>query len=171
MADPRSPDSTGLSGRARLGCTPARKAEMLESTQWLSTLEWKQLEALAAYFDAYELAAETEIFREGDAGAYMAVVVSGVVQLVKEDSRGREKVLGTISSGKTLGELALIDGSPRSARAIASGAVTLLVLTREKFEVLIKDRPSLGVELLLWLCRLTSQRLRQTSGKWVDAQE
>ena len=64
--------------------------------------------------------------------------------------------------------MSLIDGEPRSATAVAESNCVLLVLTRERLDQLATKAPGLAYKVLLLLARLISQRLRQTSGKFVE---
>jgi CRP-like cAMP-binding protein len=60
--------------------------------------------------------------------------------------------------------MALLDGQPRSATAVAAEDLVLLVFTRPELDKLVEAKPRLGVKLLWKLARFLSQRLRQTSG-------
>lgn len=99
------------------------------------------------------------IFTRGDAGDHMFAVLSGRIRLVLANSRGREIVLRTLGPGDILGEMALLDGEPRSADATAAEATTCLVLTRARFETVARQRPDVG----LALARHLSAHLRRTN--------
>ena len=70
------------------------------------------------------------IFLEGDAGDRAYVVENGEVAIVRTID-GRPNVLGTIGKGGMFGEMALIDGQPRMAAAIATKETTCFVITRD----------------------------------------
>ena len=98
----------------------------------------------------------------------MCIIVEGKVDIVKEDGRLKRKLIASVSAGKAFGEMSLIEGDMRSAAAMASEDSTLLVLTKENFELLLNDNCVLGTKLLLKISKLMSQRLRMTSGILVD---
>jgi CRP-like cAMP-binding protein len=104
------------------------------------------------------------VCREGDRDATLFIVVAGTARVVKEDASGREMALATLGPGHTLGEMALVDGSPRSATVVAAQDLVLLALTRPDLDRLAAERPQLAVKVLLKLAAFLSQRLRQTSG-------
>jgi CRP-like cAMP-binding protein len=100
------------------------------------------------------------VFRCGDPGTDgMLLVLDGVVRLHLSTASGREITLGLVGAGEPLGELALIDGGPRSADATALTPVTgLMIRTASAIEVFESD-PAAAVALL----RALAARLRRTT--------
>ena len=141
---------------------------MIETTQMFRDFEWHDIEALSGYMQAYEASDGTTLFREGEKGTYMCLIIEGKVDVYKEDHNDRKKIVATIGSGKTLGEMAIIDGEPRSATAIVAEPTTLTILTETNFLRIVSEKPTLATKILLKVARLLSQRLRQTSGQLVD---
>ncbi len=74
--------------------------------------------------------AKTAIFREGDPGDRAYVVEAGEVAIVRNVD-GKAQVIGTIGKGGMFGEMALIDGEPRMAAAIATRETTCFAITRD----------------------------------------
>ncbi|HCN87611.1 MAG TPA: hypothetical protein DIT28_00290, partial [Oxalobacteraceae bacterium] len=89
--------------------------EMIAETQLFSDADWNDINALAGYVQCYQVPAGTVVFNEGDAGDYMCLVVSGQIEILKEDSEGTRHRIVVIGRGKTVGEMSIIDGEPRSA--------------------------------------------------------
>lgn len=145
-----------------------RLCTMLEESQMFGDLEWPEIQTLASYVQAYRAAQGTTLFREGESGGYLCLIVEGRVDICKEDRAQENKTVATVGPGKTLGEMAMVDGEPRSATAIVAEPATLLVLTRENFTRLTREKPGLAAKVLLKVARLLSQRLRLTSGVLVD---
>lgn len=141
---------------------------MISTTQMFRDLEWHDIEILSGYMQAYEASAGTTLFREDEKGSYMCLIVKGKVDICKKDNNDVKKIVSTISSGKTLGEMAIIDGERRSATAIVIEPTTLAILTETNFLRIVAEKPALATQILLKIARLLSQRLRQTSGKLVD---
>lgn len=141
-----------------------RRGEQLERHQWLADLGWPELMTLASYVSPYKVPAGTAICREGDREIFLCLICDGVIDVVKKDSSGCDKVLTSISRGKTIGEMSLIDGEPRSATMIARSDATLLVLKQAGISELAEVHPRLYGKLAVKIARILSQRLRQTSG-------
>lgn len=167
-----SPPNNDLSDSLKLmGSGKAFQDEligMIETTQMFRDFEWRDIEALSGYMQAYEASGGTTLFREGDKGTYMCLIIKGKVDVYKEDHNNNRKVVAVIGSGKTLGEMAIIDGEPRSATAIVAEPAALTILTETNFLRIVSERPALAAKILLKVARLLSQRLRQTSGQLVD---
>jgi CRP/FNR family cyclic AMP-dependent transcriptional regulator len=83
------------------------------------------------------------VFREGDDGFVMYVVLEGAVKL-SVTGRSVEKVV----KGGVFGEMALIDSSPRSATAVAATDCTLVSVTAERFKSLIQETPGFALEIM-----------------------
>ena len=141
---------------------------LISTTQMFRDFEWHDIEALADYMQAYEANKGSTLFHEGDSGTYLCLIIKGTVDIYKEDHHSKEKIFATIGPGKTLGEMAIIDGEPRSATAHVAETTTLAILTKNNFLRIIHEKPGLATKILLKVARLLSQRLRQTSGQLVD---
>jgi CRP/FNR family cyclic AMP-dependent transcriptional regulator len=99
------------------------------------------------------------IFQKGDEGSSMMAVLRGRVRVSAVSADGREITLNVISPGEIFGEIALLDGKPRSADASAIEETTLLVVERKQFLPFLKQNDDLYLRLLAVLC----DRLRRTS--------
>lgn len=146
----------------------AKIASMLEEAQMLKDFEWAQIEALANYVQLYRAAPKTVLFREGDRGDFMCIVLEGKLEVHKEDNQRVDKTVSTVLPGRSLGEMTIVDGEPRSATAVVVQTSTLALLTQQNFKRIMEEKPALSAKLLLEIARLLSQRLRLTSGILVD---
>jgi CRP/FNR family transcriptional regulator, cyclic AMP receptor protein len=88
------------------------------------------------------------LFHEGDPGDSLFIVASGAVKVVVPSEDGDEAILATLRRGDFLGELALLDGAPRSAGAIALEATETLTLPRSRFSALVASEPAIRDALL-----------------------
>lgn len=95
------------------------------------------LERLAASMRARRFRRGEVIFHVGDPGDALFVIVSGDVKISLPSETGDEAILATLRPGDVFGELALLDGSPRSASATALGATEAVVLPRDRFRELL----------------------------------
>lgn len=160
-----------LNGLELLGAGSGFRDElctMLSESALFGDLPWADIEVLARYVQAYSAAADVVLFREGDPGSFLCLVVSGRVAIDKTDSQDEHKTVTLIGPGKALGEMAVIDGERRSAACITRVPSTLVLLTKEHFNRILAEHPGLAAQILLRLARLLSQRLRFTSGQLVD---
>ncbi len=99
----------------------------------------------------------TYIAREGDVGNELLVIVSGEVRVV---TGGRE--LARRRRGDYVGEMALLDGEPRSASLVAQGTVRALRIGRREFETILRERPETTHAMLLALTRRLRELTRAT---------
>jgi CRP-like cAMP-binding protein len=99
------------------------------------------------------------IFQKGDEGTSMMAVLSGRVRIGAVSAEGKEVTLNVINPGEVFGEIALLDGKPRSADAQATEETNLLVLERRVFLPFLAGNQDLVLRLLAVLC----DRLRKTS--------
>jgi CRP-like cAMP-binding protein len=94
------------------------------------------------------------IFKEGDAASELFVIQSGSVEI-----RHGNRLLDTLSGNNIFGEMALIDGAPRSATAVAATDVTLVPVTEKQFLFLVSQTPFFA----LMVMRVLARRLRATN--------
>lgn len=104
------------------------------------------------------------LFREGDEGDRLYVIVSGTVKLGRRAADGRENLLAVLGPAEMLGELSLFDPGPRTATATAVSPVVLAGLGPEELESWLTGRPEVARHLL----RALAQRLRRTNDAVAD---
>lgn len=99
------------------------------------------------------------IFQRGDPSGDMALLLSGRVRLAIGSAEGRELGIRHAVPGDLFGEIALLDGAPRTADAIAATPVEALALSRAGFLALMAEAPALAQAVIAYLCA----RLRETT--------
>ena len=104
-----------------------------------------------------EFAQSDLIFCEGDTGDALYVIASGRVQIYHDDASG-PIVIATLEPGEFFGEMALVDGQPRSASAVTLEQTKLLKYSPNAIRDLIEDRPGIAERII----QLLAQRLRRT---------
>jgi CRP/FNR family transcriptional regulator, cyclic AMP receptor protein len=101
------------------------------------------------------------LFYEEDPGSALYILQAGQVKIVRLAPDGEERILHLQGEGSCLGELSLIDGAPRSARAVALDRVEALVLYREPFLELLARHPAVALAVMTELAgmvrRLSAQ--------------
>jgi CRP-like cAMP-binding protein len=103
--------------------------------------------------DLQALPAGQVLFREGERGELMYVLMSGTADIIVHD-----RVVETAVAGAILGELAMIDDAARSATIIAKSDCKLLPIERKRFNFLIQQTPNFAV----FVMRVMADRLRVT---------
>lgn len=133
--------------------------------QKLSSLE---INFLASLSRERKLAPFQQIFREGEQGQEMYVLLEGKVMISKNIKGAGEEALAFLERGDYFGEMALIDNVPRSAdaKAHSSGAV-VLAIPREVLEGILDIHKISSLRLLKILCTLVAGRLRELDDKIV----
>lgn len=94
------------------------------------------------------------IFHQGDVGTALFIIRKGEVAIRLSSSDGRAVTLALLKRGEAFGELALLDGEPRSTDAVTREEAHLLSLHQEDFRRFLIDRPQVAMGLLAVLSRM-----------------
>ena len=138
--------------------------EILRNQSIFGELPRSVLERLAPYLRTRNVRRGTTIFAKGQAGTALMAVLSGSVRISVAAPSGRETVLNVIHEGEIFGEIALLDGHPRTADAVAVTDCELLVIERRDFVPFVRENPEVAVRLIEVLCA----RLRRTTQQIED---
>ncbi|WP_243359581.1 cyclic nucleotide-binding domain-containing protein [Fundidesulfovibrio terrae] len=144
--------------------------EMLDDSTWAKDFTENDVKGLCKYVRLARFPKGSIIFHEGDPDDSMAIILEGSIEITKRDTSPdhKPKCLVRIGPGRAFGELALIEGPPRSATAKALNDVSLLILTRKMYESLCAKDTELALKVTTNIARLMSFRLRNTSVKLVE---
>jgi len=137
---------------------PAELAAILPSDSVFAGENPEQLADLLSVGTIQTTRANDEILTQGDEGTSLIIVLDGVVRISMVTPNGREIILDYAESGSVLGEIAVLDGAPRTASAIAMWAGRILRISRGNFEKYIERHPKVAMRLL----REMARRLRET---------
>ena len=133
-------------------------ASILNEVEHLRELNPEEKAALAEKIDLLRYSTGQAIFNYGDPGHAMYIVRSGEVEIYVKNDQGEKIVLETSQPGDIFGEIALLDGGPRTAWADALGDVEVLRLDREHFEAYLRQCTPAALNLL----SVTARRLRKS---------
>jgi CRP/FNR family transcriptional regulator, cyclic AMP receptor protein len=122
--------------------------ESLATIPFFAGLDPDALERLASGMRSRRFRRGEVIFHVGDPGDALFVIVSGDVKISLPSETGEEAILATLRPGAVFGELALLDGAPRSASATALSATETVVLPRDRFRDLIATEAGVRDALL-----------------------
>ena len=127
-----------------------------------------ELTSLSRHMSYVHLQRGEFLFVEGDRGTFMGFVVRGVLEIMKKTETGENIVIARLTKGSSIGEMALIDKSTRSATVMAKQPTTMVTLTEKGFELLTTNSPTLGVKVIQKIARLLSLNMRRTSSRLAD---
>jgi CRP/FNR family cyclic AMP-dependent transcriptional regulator len=122
--------------------------EALSTIPFFAGLDRTALERVAAGMRTRRFRRGEVIFHIGDPGDALFVIVDGEVKISLPSETGDEAILATLGVGTVFGELALLDGAPRSASATAISATEIVVLPRDGFRELIATEAGVRDALL-----------------------
>jgi CRP/FNR family transcriptional regulator, cyclic AMP receptor protein len=125
---------------------------VLERTLLFRGLPPAALEQIARLSTRRTYQRDAVIFSQADPGDALFGVITGRVRVSASSAGGREVFLNIMEPGDTFGEIALLDGQPRTASASATTTSELLIVTREQFLALLAREPQLVDHLLRLLC-------------------
>jgi CRP/FNR family cyclic AMP-dependent transcriptional regulator len=140
-------------------------ASLLKKVALFEGLTQGQLAKVASIAQARKYDGSAYLFREGDVGQEMYIIVEGRVRISKDVPGIGEEALAILEKGQYFGEMAMIDESARSADAIAHTPCTVWVIEREKLDQLMFTDKDLAYVVLWTFVRTLSGRLRETSEK------
>jgi CRP/FNR family transcriptional regulator, cyclic AMP receptor protein len=140
------------------------KRAFLRGHPIFGALEPELLEQLSSYAIPRSVKRGTVIFARGDSGTSLFAICSGTVKISAPSAQGKGAVFNVISTGAIFGEIAVLDGLPRTADATALTDCELMVIERRDFVALLRERSDLALKLIEVLCR----RLRHTTEQLED---
>jgi CRP/FNR family transcriptional regulator, cyclic AMP receptor protein len=140
-------------------------ASILKKVPLFEGLTSTQLQKIAGIATERRFEGSAFIFKEGDLGQEMYVIVDGKVRISKQIPGAGEEALAILEKGQYFGEMAVIEDSPRSADAIAHIPCSLWVIGREKLDQVMFTDKDLAYVLLWTFVRTLSERLRETNEK------
>jgi len=126
-------------------------------------LDKVELRRLAGIAREVTLAPGAILFEQGEESDGLYIVIAGIVRIYLTADDGREATISLLEDGEMIGEIALLDGLPRSAGAAALTETRLLFIPHAPFIELLDGSPRLSRQIMLMLC----ERLR-AANKQVD---
>ncbi len=133
---------------------------LLRAIPLFSTLSDPELQAVLRSARQLHFPKDNVVFHEGDRGDSLLVMLSGRVKVLLSGDRGQELILSIMEPPSFLGEIALVDESPRSATAVTLTRTDVLAVTQEQFHELIGKHQPIALKIV-----------RQLAGSLRDATE
>lgn len=135
------------------------RREALRATEFFRVLTQDEQEAVLTRSLTQRFPRNAVIFRRGDQGSGMLVVLQGRVRISVLSPEGQEVSLGVLGPGEVVGEMALLDGGTRSADVCAVDECVVLTIQRSHFLPLLQGNANLCLRLIEVLCA----RLRRSN--------
>ena len=139
----------------------AEKARLLRRSFIFRDLDEQILGRLARLSQTHRVAADTLLFQQGEEGDALYGIAEGLVRIWVSGEAGKELTLALLEPGDVFGEVALLDGLPRSASADAVEDCLLVVVRREAFLPLLAAESGLARHVIELLC----ERLRESTDR------
>src|SRR5215475_6468792 len=130
--------------------------QTLRHVPLFESLDTGAADELCELLESLDCKAGTVLFRAGDEGDAMYIIEHGKVRICVRAKDGHEVTLTELHRGDFFGEMALLDGKPRSADARVSEDARFAVLSREHFRSFVGNNPNVGLEM----CTALANRLR-----------
>jgi CRP/FNR family cyclic AMP-dependent transcriptional regulator len=137
--------------------------DLLARVPLFEGLSQAQLKKVAEVCETEEVQRGAYVFREGEPGASMYVVVQGKVRISRQMPGMGEEALSILEPGSAFGEMAVVEEGVRSADAIAHESASLLRIGRDPLDQLLFTDKELAYSVLWALVRTLSGRLRETN--------
>jgi CRP/FNR family transcriptional regulator/CRP/FNR family cyclic AMP-dependent transcriptional regulator len=135
------------------------KADLLKNVCFFSGLSETELAYLAACLARRTFARGVIVFHRGSPGRTLYIIESGKIRIFVLSASGREISVNVYGPGEVFGELALLDGLPRSAGATAIERTTVLTLHRDDFLWHLERYPGMATSII----EVLSARVRYTT--------
>lgn len=139
--------------------------DQLAKIQLFSGLKPDALELIAKVAQEEAHARGEKIFRHGQVGDRLYLILDGKVRISREVPGMGEEALAVLGPGQAFGEMALLDESPRSADALVHERCRLLAISKDSFDDLLFLHKDLAYEVLWSVVRMLIGRLRETNDK------
>jgi len=141
--------------------------KLLPRLKVFNFLEEADYPVIQRYMFSYDYEKGAYFFKEGAHGGYMFFIVDGEVEIIKQLDTEKHTIT-TLSQGRSVGKMSLIDGRPRSATARAKSALKLIASKREDFNKLNEEQPVIANKVLMDIASLLSYSLCETNKRFTE---
>ncbi len=138
-------------------------APLLLTPDALVTLSLEDAKTVAGYMTVSQLEPQTVVFRANQTDAasdYMLLVLEGEILIETLSSGDSTVVVNVLGKGHLIGEMSVLDGTPRSATCTAQTEVEVALLTRVHLERIIDEHPTIAARFLMAIAKRLADRVR-----------
>jgi CRP/FNR family transcriptional regulator, cyclic AMP receptor protein len=143
---------------------PTGKLKILSANPLFKNFEPSIIDRILSRAVIRKIKKGTVLFRKGDIGSTLYAVCAGSVRISVPSEQGQDAIFNVIPSGELFGEIALLDGGPRTADAVAVEDSELMIIDRRDFIPMVRENPDVAMKLIELVCA----RLRRTSEQVED---
>jgi CRP-like cAMP-binding protein len=135
----------------------------LRANRFFVDFSEREITELLRVCDVHAFKPGETVLREKDVSRDVFVVLAGTVRIGKALYAGDEKEFGSLGPGEFFGEMAFLDGGPRSANVSCVEESTVLRIDRNSFEKLAARRPGIGYKVTMKIACALAERLRASN--------
>ncbi len=135
------------------------KENILAGVSLFANLEPKFIRGIAQICTERSFKAGDILIKQGEQGIGLFIIMSGKVRIEKSDAGGKQVELATNGPGEILGEMAVLDGAPRTATVTAVEPTDCLILASWEFNSFLKAHPEVAIDIL----PIVVKRFRETN--------
>jgi CRP-like cAMP-binding protein len=146
----------------------AETFDAIRGSVMLQGMNDRDFSCLAEFCEDRQMAEGTTVFIENMPGESLFLIRQGKIRISRMFAEGDEKTLAVLGPMDIFGEMAVIDGLPRSATARVAENAELISLKKKDYEALCKSNPELALKLIMNIVRLFSRRIRETTDEYRD---
>ena len=140
---------------------PGIHVGMLRHVPLFAVLDEKQLAALASVMSRKSAPKNRTIIKAGDPTDSLYIVIAGRIKVQMADDEGKEVILSVLGPGDFVGEMGLLDESPRAATVVTIESSEFITVSKDDFNALLKDNYEMAVVIMRGLVK----RLREADRK------
>lgn len=137
------------------------KILLLKEIEIFSGLSAAELAAIASITKELDYDSQRTIIKQNDVGETVFLIIEGQVDVIMEQTGGKEVIIDHIASGGSFGEMALIDNSPRSATIRTTAPSRFLILHKQEFKETVMEYPRIALQI----CSVLSRTIRHLHRK------
>lgn len=127
--------------------------ELLKRSELFKELDDDALATLGRFATKKTMLKKTLVMSVGDTSSALYLIKSGKVDVLITNDDGREMILSTLHAGDHFGELALLDGEPRSVNVMTQDKCEFIIIHQADFYALLKQHASVAISVIKYLCK------------------
>ena len=157
-----------------IGVSGVVTLEELRSVPLFASLDDSATSELRNLLVIRDVPGQTQLFKSGDSGDALYLIENGRVRISVRDVDGSDVTLAELAGGDFFGEMALLDGKPRSADATVLEDARFAILSRENFLKFVRSNPDVALKMLSAIThrlRRTDELLRQRVSRNVNEEQ
>jgi CRP-like cAMP-binding protein len=140
----------------------------VKNSMLLQDLSAEELDGLATFCEMRTMSEGTTVFIENMLGESLFLITKGSIRISKMFAEGDEKTLVVLGPEDVFGEMAVIDGLPRSATARVAENAELISFKKKDLERLCSEDATLALKLVSNIVKVFSKRVRESSEEYRD---